>query len=141
LKRVDPSDIAFASVKVEPEEVMIKIYSEQNNQEDEDEKEMNFKQEIKHEDEEIMLNPECGVFVKASESDVQTAEDSDFDVKMSKIVVKEKCKRRKEGRNHSVLLDCQLCDKKQMTKFQLKGHYYSCHVRIFMETDERIDRI
>jgi hypothetical protein len=126
LDRVDPvSDIIYAPVKLEP-------YEEQEYHEEF--AEVTHKQEL-GEDEEMMLDEERGEFVRAGDVIVEAIEDTDVDVRMLKMEsVERKIRRPKMKREKrekvptGVLVDCEHCDRKQMTKDQLKNHFYTSHV-------------
>lgn len=149
LDRVDPvSDIVYAAVKLEPDDKFdTEMYDEQEHQEDFDVQEMIQKRELAEvemlmDDEEMVLDAERGEFVRADEIIIEAIEDdNDVDVEMLLGKTKSKTPRRrpestrKVERNSKknkqvVLMDCEHCDRKQMTKEQLKNHFYTAHVSL-----------
>jgi hypothetical protein len=120
------ADIAFATVKLEPEEKPGILFDERCNEE---EANVRVKQEPEFMDDEDLP---MDVVIEEQDSE-QALEDSDFQIKQKpkrkyvskKRERKEPCKRKKDD---ETLFDCEHCDKKQLTKEQLKNHFYTKHV-------------
>lgn len=139
LDRVDPvADIVFAPVKLEPEDRSMQMYDEQDYHEEFTVSELIHKRELEvemiMEDEEMVLDAERGEFVKASDVIVEAIEDNDVDETVLQQDSSDRRNRRtkkekKEKKNKDfMLIDCEHCDRKQMTKDQLKNHFYTAHV-------------
>lgn len=146
LDRVDPvSDIVYAAVKLEPDDKSgMDMYDEQDYHDELSVDEMITKRELaevemvmEDDDDEMVLDPEKGEFVRASDVIVEAIEDdADVDVEMlisrrtrKSMTHKKRPSLKKEKRSkETVLLDCEHCDRKQMTKEQLKNHFYTAHV-------------
>ena len=136
LDQIEPI-MSFASVKLEPEEYTVEFYAGQE-----------FKDE--NTIDEILNEHKLEVELENNE-ETNIENNNKFETSLSKVVVKTKATKdpsmpnpvlkkrqnvtQKEKKvKTEFLLDCQLCDRKQMTKDQLRYHGYSKHVRFFKLT-------
>ena len=135
LDQIEPSTI-FGTVKLEPEEYTVECYAGQEFKDENSVDEMFIEHKLEvelKENEELMSENNNKRETSLNKNRIKTkiADDRSADFLGTSPAPKqrEKVTKKEKKVKIDVLLDCPLCDRKQMSKDQLRYHGYSKHVR------------